>query len=70
MEVAEDDIVEKIFYTQQILQLIRVIEIAREDFIQFDSQNKSYVDTFLDIDSIVSKYKQLQNRNLLRSIDD
>ncbi len=65
LDISEEEIVERVFYTRNILQLMRVIQEAKVDFSQFDANNKAYFETFLDMNTIKEKFDSLKNTKFL-----
>lgn len=61
----EQDTTERIYYTHQIIKLLRVINQAKKDFLLFDSSNKSYLDAFLNIETLKEKFDQIKSTKLL-----
>lgn len=56
---------ERIYYSNIILKLLRVINQAKKDFIGFSIDNKEYIDSFLNIDIIKDKFDMVKNTKLL-----
>jgi hypothetical protein len=64
-KVDTNDENERIYYTHKILKLMNILQEAKRDFINYDSENKAFFETFLDICEIQDKFKFLQQEKFL-----
>lgn len=59
------DLTERTYYSHQILKLMYLIKNAKEEFINYDSSSKEYIDTFLELSTIKDLFDLVKSDKLL-----
>lgn len=60
-----NDLTERAYYSHQIIKLMYLIKNAKEEFINFDSSSKEYIDTFLELSTIKKLFDLVKSDKLL-----